>query len=221
MLLDIKSRNKEKHRKSPPSTYVEGYASTCSATFQMRKPTRISLTVRFARYTPYNIKGGIVSSRYSLSTCGYAVLSLVLALITVSYISNYKHKSHLHESKSYSNIFSVTSNIISVVMSVSVNTVALCTTTSVLLLLGVLQCCEQRVPGILHHISYRTGIQEKIQNCEINTRISIRYDVLLLAKIRNLPFRDRNHVALIQLKVTWTNRYIVLPRTYIRVNRHS
>ena len=49
-------------------------------------------------------------------------LSLVLAVITVSCISNYAHKSHLHESKSYSNIFSITANIISVVLSVSVNT---------------------------------------------------------------------------------------------------
>ena len=50
------------------------------------------------------------------------LLSMVLALITVSCISIYGHKSHLHQSKSYSNIFSVTTNIISVVLSLSVNT---------------------------------------------------------------------------------------------------
>ena len=49
-------------------------------------------------------------------------LSLVLAVITVRYIFNYTHKSHFHESKSYSNIFSVTTNIISVLLSVSANT---------------------------------------------------------------------------------------------------
>ena len=49
-------------------------------------------------------------------------LSLVLAVITVRCISNYGHKSHLHQSKSYSNIFSITANIISVLLSVSVNT---------------------------------------------------------------------------------------------------
>ena len=49
-------------------------------------------------------------------------LSLVLAVITVSCISIYRHKSHLHQSQSYSNIFSVTSNIIAVSLSVSVNT---------------------------------------------------------------------------------------------------
>jgi hypothetical protein len=49
-------------------------------------------------------------------------LSLVLASITVKCISIYGHKSHLHESKSYSNISSVTANIIAVVLSVRVST---------------------------------------------------------------------------------------------------
>jgi len=48
-------------------------------------------------------------------------LSLVFAVITVRCISNYGHKSHLHESKSY-NIFSVTANNTAVSLSVSVNT---------------------------------------------------------------------------------------------------
>ena len=47
--------------------------------------------------------------------------SLVLAVITVRWISNYAHKTHLHESNSYSNIFRVITNIIAVVLSVSVN----------------------------------------------------------------------------------------------------
>ena len=50
------------------------------------------------------------------------VLSLMLAVITVSFISNYGQKSLLQECNSYSNISSVTSNIIAVVLSVSVNT---------------------------------------------------------------------------------------------------
>jgi len=49
-------------------------------------------------------------------------LSLVLTVITVRCISNYAHKPHLHESKFYSNIFSVTINIIAFSLSVSVNT---------------------------------------------------------------------------------------------------
>jgi hypothetical protein len=49
-------------------------------------------------------------------------LSLVLAVITVSSISNYGHKTHLHQSKSYSKIFIVTANIIAGSPSLSVNT---------------------------------------------------------------------------------------------------
>jgi len=43
-----------------------------------------------------------------------SVLSLLLAVITVSCISNCGHKSHLHEFKSYSNVYNVTANIIAV-----------------------------------------------------------------------------------------------------------
>jgi len=51
----------------------------------------------------------------------YFALSLVFAVITVSCISNYRHKSHMHQSKSYTNICIVTSNIIFFVLSMSVN----------------------------------------------------------------------------------------------------
>jgi hypothetical protein len=50
------------------------------------------------------------------------VLSLVLAVITVSCISHYGHKSHLLKSESYSNIFNITANIKAILLSVSVNT---------------------------------------------------------------------------------------------------
>ena len=49
-------------------------------------------------------------------------LSLVLAVITVSCISKFGHKSHLHESKSYGKIFSVATNIRAFSLSVPVNT---------------------------------------------------------------------------------------------------
>ena len=49
-------------------------------------------------------------------------LSLLLDLITVTYMSIYSHKSHLHQSKPYSNIVSVTNNIITISLSVSANT---------------------------------------------------------------------------------------------------
>jgi len=49
-------------------------------------------------------------------------LSLVLAVITVRCISKYAQKTHLHESNSYSTIFSATTKTIAVLLSVSVNT---------------------------------------------------------------------------------------------------
>ena len=53
-------------------------------------------------------------------------LSLALAVITVSCISINRHKSHLHQSQSYSNICSVIDNITAVSLSVSVNTQPRC-----------------------------------------------------------------------------------------------
>jgi len=47
------------------------------------------------------------------------------------------------------------------------HTAALCTVTSVLLVLGVLQCCDQHsVPGVPHHIPYRTRFEEPIRTFE-------------------------------------------------------
>jgi hypothetical protein len=114
-------------------------------------------------------------------------LSLLLAVITVRCISNYEQKSHLHESKSYSNIFSVTSNIIAVVLSVSVNTQPRSAPLRLFFLCWV-RCnvAISSVPGVPHHTSYRTGIQVNNQNC--GTNISIRH-VLFLAKIGDTPHR--------------------------------
>jgi len=58
------------------------------------------------------------------------------------------------------------------------HTAALCTATSVLLLLGVRQCCDQQnVPGIPHHILYQTGIQGTYQKYKSNvkTRNQVRF----------------------------------------------
>jgi beta-lactamase regulating signal transducer with metallopeptidase domain len=87
--------------------------------------TRSYLTVRIVWYTPCGKKNQSRSrflNIFSVDMWICFVLSLVLTVITVSCISNYVHKSHLHESKSYSNISSVTANIIAVSLSVSVNT---------------------------------------------------------------------------------------------------
>jgi len=87
--------------------------------------TRSYLSIRFVWYTPCAVKHQRWSRFFNIFSVGMWIcfaLSLVLAVITVSCISNYVQKSHLHESNSYSNIFSVTDNIIAVSLSVSVNT---------------------------------------------------------------------------------------------------
>jgi hypothetical protein len=87
--------------------------------------TRSYLTERLVWYTPCAVKYERLSRFFKIFSGDMWIcfaLSLVFAVITVRCISNYAHKSHLHESKSYSNIFSVTVNIIAVSLSMSVNT---------------------------------------------------------------------------------------------------
>ena len=87
--------------------------------------TRSYFSSRIAWYTPCAIKYRLWSRFFNIFSVNMWIcfaLSLVLAAITVSCISNYRHKSHLHQSQSHSNIFSVTTNIIAVSLSVSVNT---------------------------------------------------------------------------------------------------
>ena len=82
-------------------------------------------TVRFAWHTPCAVKYQRLSHFFNIFSVDMWIcfaLSLVLAVITVSCISNYGQKSHLHGSNSYSNIFSVTANIIADSLSVSVIT---------------------------------------------------------------------------------------------------
>ena len=87
--------------------------------------TRSYLAIRFTWFTPCAVKFQRWSRFFNIFSVTMWIcfaLSLVLAVVTVSCISNYRHKSHLHQYNSYSNIFSVTSNIIAVSLSVSVNT---------------------------------------------------------------------------------------------------
>jgi hypothetical protein len=87
--------------------------------------TRRYHSVRYAWYTQCAVKYQKWSRFFNIFSVDMWVsfaLSLVLAVITVRCISNYGHKSHLYPSQSYSNIFSVTYNIISVLLSVSENT---------------------------------------------------------------------------------------------------
>jgi hypothetical protein len=87
--------------------------------------SRISHTVKYAWYTPCAIrykKWSLFFKIFSINLWIVFILSLVLAVITVSCISKCRHKARLQEFKSYRNIFSITENVTAVSLSVSVNT---------------------------------------------------------------------------------------------------
>ena len=114
----------DKH-KGHPFIYVGWCPGLSSAVDNVGEYTRSYLSVRFVWYTPCAVKHERWSrffNMFSVDMWIFFALSMVLAVITVRCISNYAHKSHLHESNSYSNTFSVTTNIIAVSLSVSVNT---------------------------------------------------------------------------------------------------
>jgi hypothetical protein len=123
--LDFQVGNEKGYFEDSPAIYIGGYASFPSTKIGLNVATRSYLTEKFVWYTPCSLKYPRWSRFFHIFSVNLWIsfaLSLVLAVITVRCISNYGHKSHLHESKSYSNIFSVTSNIIAVSLSVSVNT---------------------------------------------------------------------------------------------------
>jgi hypothetical protein len=125
MSLDIKSGNEEKRHKFPPSIYAGGYMTLPSEKFEIVESTRNYRTARLVWYTPCALKYQKWSYFFNIFSVDMWIcfaLSLVLSVITVRCISNYRLKSNLHESKSYSNIFSITTNIIAVLLSVSVST---------------------------------------------------------------------------------------------------
>jgi len=180
--LDIRSDEEEKYRNSLPAIYVGGYKTLPSTKFESKESSRNYLTIHTAWYTPCALKHQKLSyflNIFSVDIWICFALSLVLTVITVRCISKYAHKTHLHESNSYSTIFSATTNSIAVLLSVSVNTATLCTATSFLLLLGVLLCCDQHSDsGLPNKIPYRTGIQRTYQNC--GTNVDILHEIWFL-----------------------------------------
>ena len=124
--LDIESDDKGEYRTSPPVVYVGGYEILPSSRNSvLTESSRNYLTIHSAWYTPCALKYQKWSRFFNIFSVDLWIcfsLSLVLTVITVKCISNYGNNSHLHESISYSNISSVTVNIIAVVLSVSVNT---------------------------------------------------------------------------------------------------
>jgi len=180
--LDIGSDEEEKCCKSLPAIYGSGYKMLPSMKIALIESSQNYLTIHTAWYTPCALKHQKLSyffNIFSVDMWIYFALSPVLAVITVRCISKYAQKTHLHDSSSYSNIFIATTNIIAVLLSVSVNTKPRCAPLRVLLLLGVLQCCDQHSDsGLPNKIPYRTRIQRTYQNC--GTNVDIRHQICFL-----------------------------------------
>jgi len=125
MTLDIEDFTKIEHREFTPTIYAGRYGTYLSALDLFTERTHGYLSARIDWRTPCAVRHRRWNRFFNIFSVDMWLcfaLSLVLAVITVCCISNYGQKSHLHEFNSYSNIFSVTSNIIAVVLSVSVNT---------------------------------------------------------------------------------------------------
>jgi hypothetical protein len=104
------------------SLYIGGYSPLHS--FKDYGFTQSYLNVRFVWYTPCALKYKRWCRFFKIFSVDMWIsinLSIVLAVVTVSCISYYGQKSHLHEFKSYGNILSITPIIISVSLSVCVN----------------------------------------------------------------------------------------------------
>jgi hypothetical protein len=123
LMLEDKNIYMEKH-KGNPLMFIGGIVGVKPELDYFCEYAPSYLTVRLAWYTPCTIKYRLWSRFFNIFSVYMWICftwSRLLAIITVRYISNYGHKSHLHESSSYSNIFSVTTNIIAVSLSVPVN----------------------------------------------------------------------------------------------------
>jgi hypothetical protein len=123
--LGAGNRNSVEELKGQPFIFVGWPPGVNPAFDSFCEYTRSYLTVRLVWYTPCAVKYerlGRFFKIFSVDMWIFFALSLILAVITVRCISNYSHKSHFYESNSYSNIFSVTTNITAVSLSVPVNT---------------------------------------------------------------------------------------------------
>jgi hypothetical protein len=112
--LDIEDSNRVAYRNATASLYLGGYGTYSSALDYITQQTRSYLNVHFVWYTPCAVKyqrWGRFFNIFSLDMWICFALSLILAVFTVSCISNYGHKSHLHESN-FTATFSVSQPIL-------------------------------------------------------------------------------------------------------------
>jgi hypothetical protein len=125
MSLDIYHEKECDYRSGTACIFVGGYGTLPSLNYSSVQFTRSYINVRYAWYMPCAVKYQRWSRFFKIFSTNMWIsfaLSLVLPVITVSCLSKCGHKSHLHESQSYSNILSITTNIIAILLSVSVNT---------------------------------------------------------------------------------------------------
>jgi len=125
MSLDIEIRNEKKQFESSPDIFVGAINALPLAKLNKMEVTRNYLTNSFVWYTPCAVQNKMWSRFFNIFSVGLWVcfaFSLVLAVLTVRCISSYEEALDLHESKSYCNNSSATTNTISVALSVSVKT---------------------------------------------------------------------------------------------------
>jgi len=124
-LVSAGHRNKVEGFQDHPFIFVGSFLGIIRAFDNFNEYTRSYLTVRLVWYTPCAVKYQRWTRFFNILSVDMWIcfaLSLVLAVATVTRITNYSHKLHLQQSNSYSNIFSATSNIIAVSLSVSAST---------------------------------------------------------------------------------------------------
>jgi hypothetical protein len=125
MTLDIGDSTTVEYRNVTPSIYAGRYVTHSSPLDRITEKTRGYLSARVDWYTPCAVKYQRWSRFFNIFSVDMWIcfaFSLVLAAITVSCILYHGNKLNLHESNSYRNIFSVTTNIIAVSLSGSVST---------------------------------------------------------------------------------------------------
>ena len=124
MSLDFEDTTEIEQRNVTPVIYASRFAISSGQDY-LTERTYDYLTVRLDWYRLCAVRNQRWSRFFNIFSVDMWIcfaLSLVLAVITVSCISIYGHKSHLQESNTYRNIFGATANIIAVVLSVSVST---------------------------------------------------------------------------------------------------
>jgi hypothetical protein len=125
MSLDIEIRNEIQHVNSSADILVRGFNALPLTKFKKMDVTRNYFTNSFVWHTPCAVQNKMwirFFNIFSVDVWLCFVFSLFLAVLTVRCISSFEEKLHLHESKSYSNNSSATTNIMSVAFSVSVRT---------------------------------------------------------------------------------------------------